>query len=579
MFYLLQANDNPFLYVPQLDEEFYVDFGKNLLAEGPQNTNLGFFMDPLYGYFLGGLFYIFGDNLIIPRLIQIVSDSAAALLLCLIGRRLWSPATGLLAGLIYALYPVSWFYSLTLLKTTFTTNYVILFTLILLVFVERQTLRNWFLLGLITGIGVYLRGNLILLIPFTMLLPLVIRQHSWRQSIQLSLTYLLGAVILLGGVGLLNKATFGQFAVLPTTGGITLYGANNPQNPTGENTNPDFISKSHPAELFVQYKNEAEKRNGKTLNNSEVSTYWRGQAIKYWFSSFTVLPSLWSHKISHLISHEEIANNQSVDIAARFSPILLPQIPFFALVLGFGLPGIFLALRKDPRVYALLPVVGVVIVTSIVYFSSSRFRLPLVPILILGAAYFFNYATCRTWEIRKNIPMLVAASIFTVSMLINGPRANVSQQEINLALAHAEIGQTNEAILLLQQLENDLNDHNYYQKIRGYVSLLAKDYKSAYFYSKMALEEDPGDYGTMSVAGIAALELNDMEEALELFSIAYQISNDNEFHYWIGKSQATLGNTEIAIKHLEYASRLLPQSSPIGIKAKSLLEEITRKQN
>ena len=374
--YLMQSSDNPLLYIQQLDEEFYVNYGKSLLAGASADSHPKFYMDPLYGFFLGGLFFLFDDNLIIPRVIQILTDSFAALLMYLIARRLWSSSAGLAAGAIYALYPVCWFYSLALLKTTFTTDFAILFTYLLILFLESRKAGHWLALGLMTGVGVYLRGNLVLLLPVTFLLPVLVRSDSWKQSIQLSLFYVLGASIVLGSVGLLNKNMFGEFSILPNTGGTTLYGANNPGNPYGENRNPEFITRNHPTEIYDQYRSEAEKRLGRTLNDSEVSAYWRGQAINYWFSSIEVIPGLFLHKLGDLISYKEIANNQSMDIAARFAPVLLPQIPYFTLILAFGLPGLLLALKKDSRVYALLPVLVVVLATTLLYFSSSRFRRP-----------------------------------------------------------------------------------------------------------------------------------------------------------------------------------------------------------
>lgn len=572
--YFLQATDNPFLYIQQLDEEFYVNFGRSLVdsTAGIQ----AFYMDPLYGYYLGGLFNLFGDNLIIPRLIQVVTDSGAALLMFLLARRLWSSSAGFSAGIIYACYPVCWFYSLTLLKTTFTTDFAILFTYILLLCIEQQYWRKWLLLGVLTGVGVYLRGNLILLLPLTALIPLLYRQDSMKRAFQFSATYVLGACIIVAGAGLLNKLAFGEFTVLPNTGGTTLYGANNPDNLHGENKNPPFISRNHPSEIYQQYKAEAEKRLGKNLSDSQVSSYWRGEAVNYWFSDAAVLPVLLLNKLGHLLSHKEIANNQSIEIAARFAPVLLPQIPFYSLILAFGLPGLLLAIRKDRRVLVLLPVLGVVLITSLVYFSSSRFRLPLVPVLIIGSVYYFIFIQGLTAKRSKHLLLAAALLIFVISLSLDGPPENIAQQEINLALAHAELGETARAVDLLARLEGQMDNDTYYQKIRSYVSLLAKDYAAAYRYSTMALANDPADHGTMSIAGIAALELNDRENALEWFSRALQVSSDNEMHYWIGKTQLLMGNHDIAQHHLSMAVTSLPQSSNIAAEAEKLMRQLQK---
>jgi len=575
--YLLQSTDNPLLYIPQLDEEFYVNFGRSLVASDSGDVQSQLYMDPLYGFFLGGIYYLFGDSILIPRVVQILTDSIAASLLFLIGRMLWSSPVGFFAGVLYAIYPVSWFYSLTLLKTTFITDFSILFTFLLVKCQEQLVPRYWFMLGLITCIGVYLRGNFILLIPITLLIPLFTKNDSLRSSIKLSVNYLVGSLIMLAMIGILNKTVFGAFSILPNTGGTTLYGANNPNNPNGENINPEFVTRNHPAEIYKQYVEEAEKRVGKSLSPGEVSSYWRGEAFSYWFSSPWVLPNLFLEKLGHLVTHKEIANNQSIEVAARFAPILLPQIPFYSFILAFGVPGLILALRKDRRTIAVLPVIFVVLVTTLIYFSSSRFRMPLVPVLILGSSYYLYYLLTIGRSNQKYWLFLIPLMIFVASMVVEGPPNNVPQQEINLALAHAEIGETDRAMTLLKEIEDKMGGNNYYLKIRGYISLRAKDYESAFRYSKLALATEPEDYGTMSIAGMAALELQDTDSALSLFTNALRISKDNEMHYWIGKTYVSLGDIEEAKQHLRIAVDTLPSNSEFSNEAKKLLLELQAK--
>jgi 4-amino-4-deoxy-L-arabinose transferase-like glycosyltransferase len=129
----LAANSgNPMLYMPVLDESYYVELGK-VIAGGKWLGEDGiFFMDPLYGYFLGGLFFLFGDNLTTVRLVQVGLDSLNILLIYGIGARIHSKQAGVLAALVYALYPVAFFYSLLILKTTLAVTVLLASVLLLL---------------------------------------------------------------------------------------------------------------------------------------------------------------------------------------------------------------------------------------------------------------------------------------------------------------------------------------------------------------------------------------------------------------------------------------------------------------
>ena len=128
LIYWLQAADNPLLSVALVDEAYYLDQARQVLAGGWTWAE-GFIMDPLYTWFLAGALTI-GDGVdpFWARLLQVSIDSLNVIALWLIGRRLWSDRVGLVAGALYALYPVAWLYSLSLLTATLTTTVVLSLT-------------------------------------------------------------------------------------------------------------------------------------------------------------------------------------------------------------------------------------------------------------------------------------------------------------------------------------------------------------------------------------------------------------------------------------------------------------------
>jgi 4-amino-4-deoxy-L-arabinose transferase-like glycosyltransferase len=180
---LVISADNPLLYMPVLDEGYYVELGRAIAAGNWLGEDGLFFMDPLYGYFLGVLFFLFGDNLTTVRLVQIGLDSLNILLIYGIADRVHGRRAGILAALLYALYPVAFFYSLLILKTTLAVTLLLASVLMLLAALDSGRRRDWLFLGILLGFMTYLWANLILMLPLSMVFILFYQKMPWRKSI------------------------------------------------------------------------------------------------------------------------------------------------------------------------------------------------------------------------------------------------------------------------------------------------------------------------------------------------------------------------------------------------------------
>src|SRR5690606_9871220 len=72
----------------------------------------------------------------------------------------------------------------------------------------------------------------------------------------------------------------GDVFVLTTSGaGTNLYGGNNAQNPYGIATEFDWV-RGIPEFEAGDWRNEAERRVGRALDPSEVSSYWMGEVLR-----------------------------------------------------------------------------------------------------------------------------------------------------------------------------------------------------------------------------------------------------------------------------------------------------------
>lgn len=107
--YLKQLHDSPLWDSLPEDQLRYRDWGARI-AEGNLEGSEPFDRGPLYAYLLGILFRLFGQELLIPRLLQILIGSVTCVLIYRIARHAFSPGAGLAAGVIAAMFGPFLFY-------------------------------------------------------------------------------------------------------------------------------------------------------------------------------------------------------------------------------------------------------------------------------------------------------------------------------------------------------------------------------------------------------------------------------------------------------------------------------------
>src|SRR6185295_16902767 len=85
-----------------------------------------FYQAPLYPYLLGLIYAAAGRHLLLVRVVQALIGSASCALLVLAGARLFSRRTGLIAGLMLALYAPAIFFDGLLQKSVLDVFFVCL---------------------------------------------------------------------------------------------------------------------------------------------------------------------------------------------------------------------------------------------------------------------------------------------------------------------------------------------------------------------------------------------------------------------------------------------------------------------
>ena len=359
-----------------------------------------FYQAPLYPYFLATLYSLFGPSLLAVRLAQAALGGAACVLLAGAGRRFFSRAVGVGAGLLLALYGPALFFTGLVHKTAFD----LFFTAALLYALARAdealgsapapsapapskkprgfaaSAPRWLVLaGVVLGALALTRENALAW------LPLLAAWLAWRHGRRALAPFLLGAALVLGPVAARNAAVGGQPFLTTSQGGVNFYLGNN-ADADGTYTPLRFGRGS-----FAQEREDAielaEHAAGRKLTPAEVSRYWSGQAWS-WISAH---PGAWLRLLARkwmlVWNDHEIADSDEPIVYRDGSVVLRATWALrFGVLCPLALVGLVATWPERRRVGVLALLLVASAASTAAFFVFARYRAPMIPLLALFAA-------------------------------------------------------------------------------------------------------------------------------------------------------------------------------------------------
>ncbi len=182
------------------------------------------YTQPLYGWFLIPLYWIFGRHWLVVGLAQICVAVATTLIVWQIGRRWLTPAIGLLAGLAVALHPYLVWHDVHMNREILDHFLAAVTVFLTLWAAERLHWRRALPLGAVLGIAIL--GNVRLeALPLVLLVYLLWRAGLSRRTLLASGALLAAAAVVVMPWVVRTKADVGCWAV--TTDARSLWKANN----------------------------------------------------------------------------------------------------------------------------------------------------------------------------------------------------------------------------------------------------------------------------------------------------------------------------------------------------------------
>ena len=376
--YLYQAVDTPLLDVLLIDSEFY-DRRAREIAAGDWLGDHPFFMNAFYPYFLAILYVVGGTEFWMVGLVQSVMGVGACALLYGLGRRLWDSRVGLLAAGLGAVYAPHIFYDGALL----TAAPITLMNIAALYCFVRSTngRRGWLWLGgMLLGLSATARPLALIYVGFLGCWYIV--KMGW-SGLSRWIGILLGCSLVVGLVILRNYAIGGEWGLTTSSAGMNFYVGNHP-GANGIYSQVDFLNSAEPDLERAAFKLEAERRSGGPLGPGQVSHFWLREGLRFAVEQPWDYLRLLIRKGYLFCNGVEAQNNLSIYFAKDLIPLLRWCFVDWGLLAPLAAAGWIWLWRSRSTVLDLY--VAAYFVGCLIFFVSSEYRLPVVPVICLYAA-------------------------------------------------------------------------------------------------------------------------------------------------------------------------------------------------
>ncbi len=398
--YAFDYSDSPLYHFPIIDAGYH-SFLARLGAEGSALPGGPYFKPPLYVWFLTDLYSSVGGKspdavLIFNTLLGL----GVVALTFLWGRKLFGKWPAFAAALFVALYDLGPFFEEQALSVTLET---LTYLVSLALFVNaweagidwrtRKVRLIW--AGIALGFGALARPNLLLFLPVAAALGLFYglrdESYGWKRALAAALIPLGLALAVILPATLHNLFASGRLVLVSANGGVNFYIGNGPE--------ADGFSSVPPGMAWRRLAGDSDLGGAGGLADGG---YWYTRGLDAVFRSPGRAVGLFFKKLLGFFNAADISNNVNIGWARgqslwlRFNPLR------WWLAAPFGLAGLVTAMGRDrgrllanPKAGRGLTIIVAFSVTYVVgvvaFFVTSRYRMPLLPVMALLGAGFVAY--------------------------------------------------------------------------------------------------------------------------------------------------------------------------------------------
>jgi tetratricopeptide (TPR) repeat protein len=416
--YLRELVRAPDFRYPLIDAAYH-DYWARALSRGdwspprdypdPEIARQPFFRPPGYPCFLALIYAASAGSFLAPRLVQMGLGLLNVVLVHRLGRRAFGRDVGLVGAALAAGYWAFIYFEGELVEPVLLVALGLGLINVVQGWSERRTAARAVAGGVLLGLFALVRPNVLLFVPVLVLwMWWVARRRGDRRGWRVVLGGFLPAVALtIAPATLRNYRVTDHFVLITANAGVNLYIGNNPET--------DCVWPSIPALKTVagldgwtcfdypRITRALERKLGQPLTHSDASAYFTAQALAYVRTHPTQTLARIVKKAALFWGPAEISNNKVTHYERLNSPTLrnLPDFPLalswaaaglLALVLDLRTAGATAAAEAYRRQRVETVVLLVLFVTAyfmsyLPYFVADRYRVPLIPFLLIVGAY------------------------------------------------------------------------------------------------------------------------------------------------------------------------------------------------
>lgn len=597
--YLVEIRQEPnyahLLYDPQ-----YHDYWARGLVTGdwtlppgvndPQIRSVPHGRPPGYPWFLAGVYWLFGVNYTAPRLVQMGFGLFNAVLMFFMGRALFGRVTALLAALFMATYWGFIYFEGQISYPSVAITLVLLLMLVLQHWRVHARVASALLAGMLLGAFALFRPNGLIFGPIIAAWMLWVAPradetreqsdvgHASRSLPSIALLTA-GAALLLAPAIVRNAAVAHDFVFLSSFGGLNFYVGNNPESNGTEPRIPELreiagIDNWSCFDYPVIVRGLARKLERPDLKFSDASAYFYKRAFDYIRSQPGDFLVKTVRKALLFWGPREVTNDSMPELDKRTSRFLR-LLPGFAVLLALAVTGLIaLAANSqqgtarlwNPDVLLVLAFVLAYFVSVLPFFIAGRYRIAVVPFLLLVAAYAVastvDAFVCKRAFKGAAFAVLAVLLSFLLSRNPTGYEASESTWHFRRALAYAAAGDAMKAVTAYRSaLESGDADAAVYNNLaRLYAQ--AGNTRAAEETLNEGLARFPDSADLLNCRGVVLLQEGDSEHAVEAFKRALK-SYPNHVLALInlGDVHGRRKEWKVAASHFLRAAELAPENA------------------
>ncbi|RKX18060.1 MAG: hypothetical protein DRP26_05920 [Candidatus Zixiibacteriota bacterium] len=386
----------------------------DILGSSPGYDAGPFFRAPFYPYILGLVYSIFGTDFLATRILQHLFGVLAVPLTFMVARQYFHVVVAYLAALLVAINGVLIYFESQLLLDFLTVVLYLIFLYLLIKAHREKSSWLYLITGFIAGIFAITRPNILAVVFFVIIWIFLAEKHL-KTKIKHSILLLIGTCIIILPVTLRNIFIGDDIVLIASQGGINFYIGNNDKADGYTALLPGTGHSWQYSDAEYEVAGNLGQKPG-TIKPSKVSSYYYRKALRFIVSSPDKFLKLLIKKIYLFWNYFEISNNNNLYYLTRYIGVPGYLLSIFAIIGPAGLVGAVLCFKKDKHYWILPITIFGYMATVIAFFVTSRFRIPVVPILSITAVYAFYEVITALTEKRLKYALIISISILVVCL-------------------------------------------------------------------------------------------------------------------------------------------------------------------